>query len=161
MNTFHAIFLLAATAGVLAAQDPCPALTGDTMSVPGKRIVLEGEYIETTLRNLSEVRFFRTRDKKLYLRLIVTENFYFGKVDVLEIRSDTKSYYAKNTTQHKVSKTKGLYIVEIFPNYLTTLKDHGITGLAFGQAKSRFTRRDARQVKVIAGCMHQSLQTTR
>ena len=137
------------TFAALGAQAQC-SFSGDTMSVPGTGKVLEGEYIETTLKDLSEVRFFRTNDNKIYLRLIVTQNFYFGKTDVLEIKSDNKSYYAKNTTQHKVTKTKGLYLTEVFPNYLGTLKDLGITGLSFAEAETKFTRRYAKQVKQIA-----------
>jgi hypothetical protein len=156
MDKFIAACVFSMMAFCAQAQDVC-AFIPDTMSVPGQGTILQGDYIETTLKNQSEVRFFRAKGNKLYLRMIVTENFYFDKVDMLEIRSETKSFYAKNTRQHKVSKTKGLYIVEIFPNYLSTLKEYGITGIAFGQAETRFTRQDARQVKAIASCLHSNL----
>lgn len=150
-------YCLFALATVLCrAQETC-AFTTDTMGIPGEQKVLNGSYLETRLRNQSEVRFFKANDGKLYLRMIVTENFYFGKVDMLEIQSETKSYYAKNTTQHKVSKTRGLFLIEIFPNYVTTLKEHGITGISFAQAQTHFTRQDARQVKALATCLYETL----
>jgi hypothetical protein len=148
--------LFSLTTVLCSAQEAC-AFTPDTMGIPGAQKTLDGSYIETTLKNRSQVRFFKATDGKLYLRLIVTENFYFDKVDVLEIQSETKSYYAKQTRQHKVDKSHGLFLIEIFPNYVTTLKEHGITGISFAQAQTRFTRTDARQVKAIADCLHQSL----
>jgi hypothetical protein len=89
--------------------------------------------------------------------MIVTKNFYFGKTGVLEILSGSKSYYAKETTQFKVSKTSGLYIVEVFPNYLSTLSDHGITGLIFSEAETDFTRQDAQQIKAIASAFYEKV----
>src|SRR3954462_13489083 len=98
---------------------PCAGQNGeqltllrDTMGVPQENKILDGDYIETTLKNLSVVRFFKTTDGKLFLRLIVTKNFYFNKVDVLEIKSGTKSYYAKNSRQFKVSRSSGLFLIE-------------------------------------------------
>src|SRR5688572_32559735 len=108
------------------------AFARDTMSIPQTDKILDGEYLETTLKNLSVVRFFKTTDGKLYLRMIVTKNFYFDKVDVLEIQSGSKSYYAKNTKQFKVSKNSGLLLIEVYRNYINTIRENGITGIVFG-----------------------------
>lgn len=126
----------------------------DTMSVPESGKVLEGEYIETTLKDLSMVRIFHTNDDKYYLRFIVKKNFYFNKTDVLEIRSGSKSYYVKNTTQYKIDKTTGVFVVEIFKNYLTTLKEEGMTSLYFSKAETDFTRQDTRQIREISKCVY-------
>jgi hypothetical protein len=138
----------------MAAREGCDLqFISDTMTYTGEKKVLQGEYAEVTLKNQTVVRLFKSNDGKIYLRLTVTENFYFDKVAMLEIRSGTKSLYAKNTRQHKISKTRGLFIIEVFSNYLDTLKDYGITGIAFGQAETDFTKQDARQVKMLAACM--------
>ncbi len=138
------------------AQD-CEALVSDTMSVPGTTLQLEGGYLETTLKKQAVVRIFKTEDDRLFLRFIVTENFYFNQISTLEIQSGTKSYYVKNCRQHKVDKAHGMYITEIYRNYLATIKEYGITGLVFGGAESNFTRQDAAQVKAIAQCVYNSL----
>lgn len=133
----------------------------DTMSIPGTGSSMAGRYLETTLKKQANVRFFGTNDGKVYLRLIVTENFYFNKVATLEIRSGSKSYYVREAKQHKVDKGHGLFITEIFSNYVLTLSEYGITGLVFGGAETDFTRTDASQVKAIATCMYNDLKTTK
>jgi hypothetical protein len=129
----------------------------DTMSLPETNKILEGEYFETTLKDFSVVRLFKTEDDKYYLKFIVKKNFYFDKVDVLEIRSGNKSYYAKNTRQYKIDKTTGLFVIEIFKNYIATLKEDGITSLYFAKAETDFTRQDAGQIKKMAKCFYESL----
>ena len=125
------------------------------MSLLDGNKIVEGEYIETTLKDQSQFRILRTDDDKYYLRFVVKKNFYFNKTDVLEIRSGSKSYYVKNTTQHKVNKTTGIFVVEIFKNYLmTTLKDEGISSLYFAQAETDFTRQDTKQIKEISRCFY-------
>jgi hypothetical protein len=158
MKKILAVFCLLILIPAVRAQADCQMqLQSDTMTLTGEGKVLEGDYLEVTLKNQSEVRLFRTSQNKLYLRLIVTENFYFNKVDMLEIMSGSKSYYAKNTKQHKVSKTRGLFLIEIFHNYLATLKEDGITGLTFNKAVTDFTRQDANLVKAMAKCMYDNV----
>jgi hypothetical protein len=122
----------------------------DTMTLSGTNRVLEGEYLEVVLRDLHVVRLFKTADKKVYLRFIVTRNFYFDKVGTLEILSGSKTYSAKEVRQHKVTKTSGLFVSEIFVNYLSTLRAEGITALVFNQAKTNFSRGDTRKIRRMA-----------
>ncbi len=119
----------------------------DTMSFFPEKKILEGEYLETTLKKFSVVRVFKTADERFYIRLLVTENFYFNKVDVLEVRSGNKSYYVKNSKQYKVDKTKGLFVFEVYKNYLAQLKDEGITSIYFAETETDFTRQDAHEIK--------------
>jgi hypothetical protein len=133
---------------VVHSQDKIEfSFLSDTMTFFQNKKVLEGEYIETTLKKLSVVRIFKTQDEHFFIRLIVTENFYFDKIDVLEVRSGNKSYYVKNCKQYKIDKTKGLYEFEVFKNYLAQLKDDGITSLYFAGRETDFTRQDANQLK--------------
>jgi hypothetical protein len=127
------------------------------MSIPETGKVLEGEYIETTLKNQSVVRLFRTNDNHYYLRLIVTKNFYFNKISTLEIRSGSKSFYVKDCKQHKVSKTQGLFVTEVFRNYVATIKDDGITGIIFGETETDFTKHDASLTKKMAGMFYEKI----
>ncbi len=158
MKTLLFAFSFFVLAGTSVAQENCgQLLIPDTLTLPGTGKVLSGESAETTFKNLSSVKLFKSGDGKIYLRMVVTENFYFNKTDVLEIKSGTKSYYAKNTTQHKISKSRGLFVIEIYKNYVYTLRDGGITGIAFGGAETDFTKQDEVQVKKIAACLYDKL----
>ena len=151
---FYFIFLVSLYKGQINCD---AAFVKDTMSVPESGKILEGEYIEVTLKDLSEVRIFRTTDDKYYIRFIVKQNFYFNKVDILEIRSGSKSYYVKNTKQYKINKTTGLFVVEVFKNYISTLKEEGMTSLYFAKAETDFTRQDAKHIKEISKCLYTAI----
>lgn len=142
----------------LTSQNGCDfEFKNDTIFIPKEEKLLNGDYIETSLKNQSNVQLFKISETKLYLKLYVTENFYFNKIDVLEIKSGKKSYYAKDTKQFKLTKTKGMFVIEIFKNYLTTLMDYGITSIVFGGAETKFTRQDASQVKKLSTCFYESI----
>lgn len=137
------------------AQSDCEsAFRQDTMFIPKEQRAVNGEYVEATLKNLSVVRLFKSNEGKFYMKLLVTEDFYFDKTDVLEIRSGSKSYYAKDTKQYKVNKTTGLYVIEIYKNYIATLKEDGITSIVFSHAETDFTRQDASLVRKMARCFY-------
>jgi hypothetical protein len=138
-------------------EDCASAFVTDTMFVPKEGKVVSGQYIETVFKNQSVVRLFKASDNRYYMRLLVKENFYFDKVDVLEIRSGSKSYYAKETRQFKINKTTGLFVIEIYKNYVTTLKEDGITSIVFANTETDFTRQDASQVKKMARCFFDSM----
>lgn len=120
------------------------------MTLSGTTKVLEGDYLEVVLRDLHVVRLFKTADHHVYLRFIVTSNFYFDKVGTLEILSGSKTYSAKELRQFMVSKSRGLFVTEIFTNYLTTLRSEGITAILFNQARTNFSRVDARKIRRMA-----------
>jgi len=128
----------------------------DTMTLNGSDRVLSGEYLEVTLKDQHVVRLFKADDNHVYLRFIVTRNFYFGKSGPLEILSGSKTYTAKNVTQHKVNKTRGLFVTEIFTNYLSTIRDEGMTGLYFNQAETDFSRGDSKKIKRMAKVFQQA-----
>jgi len=134
-----------------------PSFKTDTMSVPETNKVLEGRYVETVLRDQSEVRFFETDDHRYFVRFIVTRNFYFDKVAMLEIQSGSKSSHEKDTKQYKVSKTAGMFFVEVYKNYFTTYKESGITAIVFGDVVTDFSKQDVSQVKKMATFFHESI----
>lgn len=133
----------------------------DTLTLPEEGKVLEGTSLETTLKNLSVVKIFQSNNPKddyLYLRIVVTKNFYFNKVDQLELKSGSKSYWVKpESKQHKISKTMGLFVVRVAKNYIVTLKEEGITSIVFGGAETDFTKQDAAQIKKISRCFYETI----
>ncbi|MDI1354922.1 MAG: hypothetical protein PSX36_08390 [bacterium] len=134
-----------------------PSFVSDTMSIQGTKQVVEGDYVECVLHDLSVVRFFKTNDHKYYVRFLVTQNFYFNKVAMLEIRSGSKSSHEKDVKQFKVSKTSGMFLVEVYKNYFATYKDSGITGIVFGEAETQFTKQDANQIKKMSSFFYDAI----
>ncbi len=157
-TTFYFLLIFLIGLKTFGQTDCDSKFMADTMSTFIKNTVIEGNYIETTLKKGTVVRFFKTNNDKYYLRFMVTENFYFDKTDVLEIVSGHKSYYANDMRQYKVNKTSGLFILEIPKNYISQLKDHGITALVFAHAETHFTKSDAKLVREICTCFYNSIQ---
>lgn len=133
------------------SQDNC-SFFADTCFIPKEGKTIPVESIKATFKNLSEFSFIKTETGKYYLRLIVTENLYFDKVDMLELKSGDKSFYSKQTKQYQFTKHAGYYVVEIWKNYIVTLSDEGLTGLKFGTAESSFYKSDSKQIKNLAKC---------
>lgn len=145
-------------ASVSKAQINCEtAFVSDTMSVPETGEVIEGRYLEVQLKDFSVVRLFRTEGGKYFIRFIVKQNFYFNKIGVLEMRSGNKSYYVKNTKQYKIDKTTGMFVVEVYGNYFTTLKQEGMTSIYFADSETKFTRQDAKHIKQLSECLYESI----
>jgi hypothetical protein len=153
-HLFTVLFTVSFAAAL--AQENC-SFSQDTVFIPKDNKVVDGDYLQTTLKNKSVVQLFRTPMEKYYLKLIVTENLYFGKVDMLEIKSGKKSFYAKDTRHYQYDKHTGFYIVEVFKNYVGTLKDEGITSIVFGKAETDFCKQDCNQVKQISKCFYESI----
>ncbi len=138
------------------AQTNCNFIQ-DTVFVPKEGKVVNSDYLETTLKNKSIVQLFKTETNKYFLKLIVTENLYFDKIDNLEIKSGDKSFVAKDTKHHSYDKHRGYYFIEIYRNYIGTLKDEGITSIVFGKAETIFVKQDCKQIKQISKCFYQNI----
>ena len=155
LSVFFIIFFYLFSA---SEQEKCETtFVPDTLTAPGASATLSGQSVEATMKNLSKLKLFKSDDGRIFLRIIITEKFYFNKVDVLEIQSGTKSYYAKDTKQYKLSRSQGQFTIEIFRNYVWTLKELGITALVFGPSTTDFTKQDTKEVKKIATCVFETI----
>lgn len=151
------IFLFLLTLTVSKAQTSC-AFTEDTLYLPMTGKTLPASYIEVVTKNNSRIQLFR-QGGNYYLRIIATINLYFGKTDVLEIKSGNKSFFSKNTTQLERDKDHGSYTVQVYKNYIATLRDYGITGIKFGAAETRYEGRDTEAVRKMANCFYETINT--
>ncbi len=151
-------FLFLLLALVCQSQEGCEAgFKQDTLFLPATKKAVTAEYVQATLKNNSVVRLYRTANNKYYLKLIVTENLYFDKIDKLEIQSGGMSYCEPQIMQYEAGKSTGYYVFEIFKNYVATLKDEGITALVFGKAETNFTRQDTKKIRDISKCLYESI----
>jgi hypothetical protein len=128
----------------------------DTIRIPKENKAFESEYVTTTLKSGATIQFIKSSNGKFYMRIVTSENLYFGKKDMLEIQSGSKSFFAKETTNFALNKHTGYYVVEIFKNYVGTLKEDGITGLVFGQAVTTYSKQDCNQIKQMAKYFYES-----
>jgi hypothetical protein len=126
------------------------AFIKDTVRIPKENKVVDSEYLITSLKNGTTIQLVKAPSSKFYLRICTSENLYFGKTDMLEIKSGSKSFFAKETTNYELSKNSGYYVIEIYKNYIGTLKEDGITGFIFGKATTTFSKQDCNQVKQMA-----------
>ena len=150
------LFLLLSLAG--RSQEGCEAgFKPYTLFLPAEKKSVAGEYLQVTLKNNSVVRLYKTANKKYYLKLVVTENLYFDKTDKLEIQSGGMSYSEPIITQYELDKSTGYYVFEIFKNYVSTLKDEGITAIVFGKAETSFSKKDANKISDIARCFYETI----
>lgn len=150
------LFILVVIASSARAQAEC-AFTRDTLTVPKEGKTLNGDLLQTTFKEKTIFQLFKSDNGKYYLKLIVNQNLYFDKVDVLEIRSGSKSFYAKDTKQYKHDKHSGYFVVELYKNYIGTLKEDGMTSIFFNKAETDFTKQDCSQVKQLAKCFYDAI----
>ena len=128
----------------------------DTVRIPKENKVLNSEYVITTLKNGTTFQLIKSSNSKYYLKIVTSENLYFDKTDVLEIKSGKKSFFAKETTNFQLNKNTGFYVVEVFKNYIGTIKDDGITGLQFDKAVTAYNKQDCNQIKHMANYFYES-----
>lgn len=128
----------------------------DTLYIPLLNKTISAEYTEVKTKNNSQIQLFK-QNGNYYLRIIATVNLYFGKIDLLEIKSDTKSFFAKNTKQFERDKDHGSYVIQIYKNYIATLKEFGITGIKFGAAETKYESKDAEAIRKMAKCFYDEI----
>jgi hypothetical protein len=155
MKQFLVIISLLFTV-VMSAQNNC-AFTNDTLFIPKEGKVVNGKYLQASLKNKSNIQFFIVEGARYYMKLTVTENLYFDRVDMLEIKSGGKSFYAKETKQYQLDKHTGFYVVELFKNYMGTLKDDGITSIVFNKAETKFSKQDRASIKQMSSCFYDAI----
>lgn len=149
--------LLLSPAGLLAQEKACAySFAADTLTLPDGQHV-EAEMMQMTTKNQSLIQLYALDRKRYFVRIYITENFYFEKTDQLTVESGKWTYPVKNCKQHKISKTRGMYVFEVQKNYLATLRDNGITGLVFAGAETSFSRSDGQHSREMSKCFYENL----
>lgn len=143
---------------LLNSQTNC-AFKNDTLFIPKENKVINARYLQTTFKNKTNFFLYKGNNNKCYIKFVVIENLYFGKIDLLELKSGTKSFYLKETTHYQLDKNTGYYLLEIYKNYIGTLKDNGLTAIQFGKAETIYSKQDCNQVKQIAKCFYENIDT--
>lgn len=158
LKPYFFLFLVFVCSYLSGQETTCEnSFSTDTLTLFSEGKLLEGEMLKTTLKNQSVVQMFAVDRKRFFIRIYVTENFYFNKIDVLTVESGKWTYPVKNCKQYKISKTMGMYVFEVQKNYLATLRDEGMSGLVFAGAVTDFTRNDGQQLKKMCRCFYETM----
>lgn len=107
-------------------------------------------------KNESQVKIFKVGNK-YYLMIIFKNNTYFDMVSDLEIKSGSKSMWSKGAKQYQKGKHTAFFVVEVYKNYIATLKDEGITSFVFNMNENSFGKQDVKEIKKIANCFYQTI----
>lgn len=115
------------------------------------------QLMEVKIKNNYQIQFIK-KDSKNYLKIIVKDNLGYGQTGSLLLYSNKKQYFLKSITLQIIDKKSGYFILEVNPNYLTTIKENGLTSIIF-QEKVEFTipKQDSELVKQLATCFEKSL----
>jgi hypothetical protein len=158
MKSFWFILLPLFSLSLSKAQTCQLKYSQDTLFLPMTNKTVSAEFTEVKTKNNSQIQIFKYGGN-YYLRIIATVNLYFGKVDLLEIKSDKMSFFAKNTKQYERDRDHGCYTIQIYKNYVATLKDNGITAIKFGAAETKYESKDTEAVKKMAKCFYEEINT--
>ncbi len=88
------------------------------------------ELIEVVIKNDYRIHFI-TYAKKKYLKIIVKNDLGYGKTGSLLLVSSKKQFYTKSLKLEIINKQSAYFIIPLESNYLTTLKENGLTRILF------------------------------
>ncbi|MGE0566654.1 MAG: hypothetical protein AB7O73_01785 [Bacteroidia bacterium] len=142
----------------MSSQNNCEqGFVSDSLFLEGDNaFVISSCLIAGPLENGDNIKLFR-HGKKNFLQIETKTNLYFDKVDDLEINSGNQSMLKKGMRQVEKNKYTGLYVVEIYKNYVATLRDEGITSFTFNHTENSYHKNDVKQIRAIAKCFYKTI----
>lgn len=89
---------------------------------------------------------------KYYLKIYTFKILYFDLISHLEIISENMSIIFKDVKQIKVDNQRGVFILNVQKNYITTLKNYGITEIIFNKTKENVPKKTSKMIRHISSC---------
>ncbi|MBS1634428.1 MAG: hypothetical protein JST26_00805 [Bacteroidetes bacterium] len=149
-----AVLLLFISCG-LSAQENCEFTQG-TCDLPGeKQAGLQVSMLDNTIKNNYHIQLIDYNHTKQFLKIIVTDNLGFGKTASLLLKSGSKQIFFKSVTLKPIDKTSAYFIVDLYSNYVVTLKEYGLTNIIFNDnMEFVIPRQDSETIKQSAKCFY-------
>lgn len=148
------IFILILLNTLVRAQNPCLNLfLTDSLTKPGEKEGVLVNALTAPLKTGGTVQIINHNDR-FFLKLKITEKLGFVASGPLELKSGTKSFYVKTAQLNNINKPNANFVIEVFINYVATLRDHGLTGLVFNTHEIKFAKEDTKNIREIAGCFY-------
>lgn len=139
------------------AQTKCnQSLTADSCALenPLKKELVE--LMQVKIKNNYQIQFIK-QGQRTFLKIIVRDNLGYGKTGSLLLYSNKKQYFTKSITLQIIDKTSAYFLVDLNSNYLTTLKDNGLTSIVFNQnVEFVIPKQDSELVKQLAACFFEA-----
>lgn len=128
-------------------------LVADSLYKPAEKKSVLVSKLTCPLKNGGEIQFINSNGK-YFLKLYVNEKFGFYDTGALELKSGTKSFYVKSTTWYDYKQPKPYFLVEIYINYIATLKEDGLTSVVFNKFEAKLPKDDTKNIRETAQCFY-------
>jgi hypothetical protein len=89
---------------------------------------------------------------KYYLKIYTFKILYFDLISSLEIISENMSIVFKDVRMFKADHQRGVFILNVQKNYITTLKNHGITEIIFNSLKESVPKKTSKLIRQVSSC---------
>jgi hypothetical protein len=144
--------------GFVFSQNTCEmGFVSDSLYMPSENSYYMATGLVTPeLRNGTFVKLFLHRNK-YYLMIESKSNLYFDKSEMLEIKSGKKSMFQKDAKQYQKNKYTAFFVLEVYKNYIATLKEEGITSYVFSNNEIALNKQDTKEIKKIADCFYRTI----
>lgn len=137
----------------LHAQQPC-AFASDSCALPPANVKAAVEMLDVKIKSNYHIQLIRQGPKQ-FIRIIVTDNLGFGKTAPLLLRSGSKQMYFKSAKLSVIDPSQACFVLELYPNYVITLKEEGLTSLVFNNTMQySVPRQDSEAIKELAKCFY-------
>lgn len=102
----------------------------DSVFFPESKKNIQVEVLNTIIKNNYNVQFISSGHKQ-FLKIIVHDDLGFGLTGSLLLKSGSKQMFFKSVKLYPIDKNSGYFILDLYPNYLVTLKEYGLSSLYF------------------------------
>lgn len=114
------------------------------------------DVIDVKIKNNYQVQFIKHHNQ-LFLKLIIRNDLGYGKTGSLVLFSGKKQYYTKSITLQIIDKQSAYFLLELNSNYITTLKDNGLTSFVFREnVEFSIPKNDSELVEQGANCFYEA-----
>lgn len=153
---FFLIIVFFGFAFKINSQSKCSiALKSDSCSLQKTENKVWVDLISVNIKNNYDVQFIKYQ-QKYYLKIVVRNDLGYGKTGSLVLFSGKKQYYTKSITLQIIDKKSAYFLLDINSNYLTTIKDNGLTSIVFCEnVEFLIPKTDSELVKQGASCFYE------
>jgi hypothetical protein len=152
IRKLYILFLVVCGTSVMA--QPCKdQVISDSVLKPGETKKVIANVLYLGLKNGGAVQFI-SDNGKYFLKITPNEKLGFVDNGALELKSGSKSFFVRSTKLYNIKEPGAYFIIEIFMNYVATLRDNGLSGLTFNNFEIKFNKEDSKNVERTAECFY-------
>jgi len=140
---------------IIYAQNCNEQVVSDSIFKPADNKKFPAKVLTSSLKNGGKIQLIDINGKFL-LKLYMNEKLGLNETGPLEIKSGSRSFFIKNVTMYDIKEQNPYFLIDVFINYIGTLKDDGITSVVFNtKFESKLTKEDMTLIKKMAKCFYE------